>query len=491
MERIVTEKRSFVDEYGRERIFYGVNIVDKRKDSEDNKFGFNIDDKLLDEMTSRGLNLIRLGTTWSMIEPEPGSYNDEYLDDMYRIFDLCAAHGVYILFDMHQDLYSPRCYGDGAPDWATITDQYDPKEPKLVWAAGYFWGKATQHAFDNFWNNREYNGRGLIDYFAAMWQHVAARFADHPALFGFDMLNEPFLGSDGGKLFKKLISTAVGTVIGDKRVKCFKLIGDFLNKQRRDEVKYLEQITGDVLKDVTRKAGYEYVRKFDIEKYSPFINKVSTAIREVTDKGILVMENCYWSNTCIPCSTPAIEVNGKREKNFCFTPHGYDFMVDTPQYKYASNDRVRAIFEEHVRTQDRLDAPVLVGEWGGFGGDGEDWLPHIEFLVNFFEQHKWGFTYWHYVDDMFNSPLMKVLSRPYPVAVSGRLVSYGFDQSAQEFNLSYEGDGECAAPTEIYIHKPAKTVEGCEYELESVGENGAAKLVVKPVSGTVNVKITF
>ena len=106
MERIVTEKRSFVDEYGRERIFYGVNIVDKRKNSEDNKFGFNIDDKLLDEMTSRGLNLIRLGTTWSMIEPEPGSYNDEYLDDMYRIFDLCAAHGVYILFDKHQDRFS-------------------------------------------------------------------------------------------------------------------------------------------------------------------------------------------------------------------------------------------------------------------------------------------------------------------------------------------------------------------------------------------------
>ena len=322
MERIVTEKRSFVDEYGRERIFYGVNIVDKRKNSEDNKYEFNIDDKLLGDMSARGLNLIRLGTTWSMIEPEPGKYNDEYLDDMYRIFDLCAAHGVYVLFDMHQDLYSPRCYGDGAPDWATITDPYKPKEPKLVWAAGYFWGKATQRAFDNFWDNREYNGKGLIDYFAAMWQHVAARFADHPALFGFDMLNEPFLGSDGGKLFKKLVSTAVGTVICDKRIKCFKLVGDFLNKKRRDEVKYLEQMTGDVLKDVTRKAGYDYVRKFDIEKYSPFINKVSSAIREVTDKGVLVMENCYWSNTCIPCSTPAIEVNGEREKNFCFTPHG-------------------------------------------------------------------------------------------------------------------------------------------------------------------------
>ena len=69
MERIVTEKRSFVDEYGRERIFYGVNIVDKRKNSEDNKYEFNIDDKLLGDMSARGLNLIRLGTTWSMIEP--------------------------------------------------------------------------------------------------------------------------------------------------------------------------------------------------------------------------------------------------------------------------------------------------------------------------------------------------------------------------------------------------------------------------------------
>lgn len=91
MERIVTEKRSFVDEYGRERIFYGVNIVDKRKNSEDNKFGFNIDDKLLDEMTSRGLNLIRLGTTWSMIEPEPGS----------RLVDILVLNLLLLIVNLH------------------------------------------------------------------------------------------------------------------------------------------------------------------------------------------------------------------------------------------------------------------------------------------------------------------------------------------------------------------------------------------------------
>ena len=37
MERIVTEQKRFVDAYGRERIFYGINIVDKRKNSEDNR----------------------------------------------------------------------------------------------------------------------------------------------------------------------------------------------------------------------------------------------------------------------------------------------------------------------------------------------------------------------------------------------------------------------------------------------------------------------
>ena len=490
MERIVTEQKRFVDAYGRERIFYGINIVDKRKNSEDNKFGFKIDDDFLTQMTERGLNIIRLGTTWSMIEPEPNKYNDEYLDDMERILDLCESHGVYVFLDMHQDLYSPKCYGDGAPDWATITDEFEPKPPKFVWAAGYFWGKATQRAFDNFWNNREYKGKGLLEYYAEMWKHFAARFADHPALFGFDMLNEPFLGSDGGKLFKKLISTAVKTVLCDKRIKFTKLAGAFINKEKRDKVQYLDQITGEVLADVTRTAGAEYVKKFDTQKYSPFLNKISSAIREVTDNGILIMENCYWSNTCIPCYTPPIEINGVREKNFCFTPHGYDFMVDTPQYKYASNDRVGAIFAEHERTQDRLGVPVLVGEWGGFGGEGDDWLPHIEFLVNTFEKNKWSFTYWHYVDDMFNSSLMKVLSRPYPMAVAGTIDSYGFDQKNGVFSLSYE-QGDCDKPTEIYVHKAPKTVEGGEYESVAVGSSGAAKLIFKDAPGVHNIKITF
>ena len=142
MNTIRTDSTRFVDELGRERIFNGVNIVDKSdyKPGEQ-KYAYTIDDELLSEFRDKGFNLIRLGFTWAKLEPTPGDYNDEYLDEIDRILELCEKYGIYAYLDMHQDLYSPKCNGDGAPAWATITDQYEVKPIKGVWAAGYLWGK--------------------------------------------------------------------------------------------------------------------------------------------------------------------------------------------------------------------------------------------------------------------------------------------------------------------------------------------------------------
>jgi endoglycosylceramidase len=48
-------------------------------------------------------------------------------------------------------------------------------------------------AFDNFWNYEEHPE--LQDHYAAMWAHVAERFRDHPAVIGYDLMNEPWQGS--------------------------------------------------------------------------------------------------------------------------------------------------------------------------------------------------------------------------------------------------------------------------------------------------------
>jgi endoglycosylceramidase len=218
---------------------------------------------------------------------------------------------------------------------------------------------------------------------------------------------------------------------------------------------------------------------------------MAASVRTVTDNGIMFMDNSYWSNIGIPCSNLPIEVNGKREAKQCFQPHGYDLMVDTPAYKYASNSRVGAIFAEHKRTQDRLSVPVIVGEWGG-GGEGTEWLPHVEFLLETFEKNKWSYTYWHYSKGVMDSPLAEVLVRPYPKAVTGNIIENKYDKEKSSYTLVYEQVKEVGAPTVIYAHKAVKSVTADgEYSVENINNSEASNIIVKTGIGRHTVIIQF
>lgn len=490
MEKIRAKGLEFVDNYGRERIFNGMNMPDKNPEEMDNIYKFSEDCSFIDEFVKKGINIIRLGFTWAHIEPEPGKYNEKYINSIEKVLNSCAEKGVYVFLDMHQDLYSHVCYGDGAPAWATITEPYTAKKQKFVWAEGYFIGRACHRAFDNFWNNVEYQGKGLQDYYADMWRHLADRFKDHPALFGYDLLNEPFPGKDGGKVFRKLIYKLARVALVDSDVKQGTLIGDLLVKERRDTFKFLDHFQADVFRKITS-AGDELIKKFDIERYSPFINKISSAIREVSETGIIFMENCYYSNLGIPYNAKAIQVNGQQDDNICFSPHGYDLMVDTPAYKYASNSRVGAIFQEHRRSQERLQIPVLVGEWGG-DSTGTEWLPHVQFLLDYFDENKWSNTYWAYYDGILESPLMQVFCRIYPQAVTGTIKSYENDHDKKVFTLIYEQNKEFDVPTVIYSPTAIKSVSTkAEYEIVNIEGSEACLINVKSGTGEHKVEITY
>ena len=203
------------------------------------------------------------------------------------------------------------------------------------------------------------------------------------------------------------------------------------------------------------------------------------------------MENSYYSNLGIPYSTPAVNYDGKREEQLCFAPHAYDLMVDTPAYKYASNSRVGSIFDEHRRSQERLDVPVIVGEWGG-QSEGTDWLYHIEYLLDKFDGYHWGHTYWAYYDGLLNNPIMTFLIRTSPVAVCGSIESYTTDRENNVFTLTYNQDKEYELPTEIYVHKAAKNIE-CdgEYSLDPIEGSEASMLRITAGAGKHRVKISF
>lgn len=138
--------------------------------------------------TDWGFNVARFLIFWAGIEPEQGVYDDEYLDVVEERLDWAESIGLYVILDMHQDIYGYKFGGDGAPDWAVWDDGRYFGGGLEPWWLNNLW-PAVRRAFANLWTDEE-----LQMYFHGAWAHVAERFADHPAVLGFEIINEPFCG---------------------------------------------------------------------------------------------------------------------------------------------------------------------------------------------------------------------------------------------------------------------------------------------------------
>ena len=151
-----------------------------------------------------GFNVIRLGIIWDGLEPEPGVYNDSMFQCLDERIGWAGENGLYVILDMHQDLYSVQ-FSDGAPDWATLTDD-QPHYTGAVWSDAYLISPAVQTAFDNFWNNTPASdGVGIQDHYANLWKYIAERYADEPAVIGYDLMNEPFIGIEASNFFPAMV----------------------------------------------------------------------------------------------------------------------------------------------------------------------------------------------------------------------------------------------------------------------------------------------
>lgn len=491
MNTISVKGTRFIDNNGRERIFNGLNFVYKGcLPDEDGVIRYKtpLTDELLSALTSRGMNVIRLGVTWAGIEPEPGKYNTVYLDGVKAALKLCEKHSVYAFIDWHQDLFSYYCFtdGDGAPKWACDISGETRKAP-IIWATGYFIGRRTHRSYDGFWLNKTYRGKGLQDRFCEMLTYTAAYMKDCKAVMGYDVLNEPFPGTPGAGIFATLVLNGTKTLLFSKRVDRKKLVSDVLSGRVMDALSVADD--RKVYHSVIDPANGQMVR-FYRERYYPFLQKAAAAIRRADPEGIIFAENSYYSNLGIPCTFPALAYeNGVKEPNFAFTPHGYDLTVDTPLTNEASPYRVDHIFDEHEKTQARLGVPVLVGEWGGMVPGGEKY-PALQHLVDKFDRNHWSQTYWHYHGGMEEGKIMGILSRPLPQAVAGTIKKYEYDRINDVFTLSYTGSAEIKAPTLIYLPKEPKKVFSTKgWQLKKV--EGATVLSVYAGKGECIVKVEF
>ncbi len=178
---------------GQVAILHGANEVYKLPPYEPSASGFDAQDAAF--LADNGFTTVRVGVIWAAVEPEPGVIDTDYLDSIKQTVQTLADHGVYSVIDMHQDNWSTEFQGEGAPDWATFDG--GKRNPKFGFPANYWLNPAEQHAWDSFWANASApDGLGLQDHYALAWQHVASYFSGNPAVAGYEVMNEPFPGSN-------------------------------------------------------------------------------------------------------------------------------------------------------------------------------------------------------------------------------------------------------------------------------------------------------
>jgi endoglycosylceramidase len=173
-------------------LLHGTNFVQKFPPIAPDAAGFGEDDVAY--LAEQGFNALRLGAVFGAIIPEPGRIDQAYVDSVAETARLLARHGIYVQLDFHQDGYGPYTYGNGFPEWATLTDGLpNPPDPFPTY---YITNHAMQRAFDNFWDNVPGpDGVPLQEHYAAAVRAVATAVADEPRVLGYDLMNEPWPGS--------------------------------------------------------------------------------------------------------------------------------------------------------------------------------------------------------------------------------------------------------------------------------------------------------
>ncbi|MGO4256916.1 cellulase family glycosylhydrolase [Marmoricola sp. RAF53] len=442
---------------GKVVVIHGTNMINKFAPYVPSALGFGEDD--LQFLQDNGFNGIRLGLTWAAVEPTPGHYDDAYIDQMIALADTAASHGMIPLVNFHQDGYSEKFGGNGAPGWATLSFGI-PGLTFLPPPANVLPGAAI--ANESFWANaKATDGIGLQDHYAAAWKHVAQRFAGDPRTV-FEVDNEPSPG---------ILDVAT----------CALPIGCPL---------------------------------FDTFKLAPFHRKVLASIRSVDpDRLVFVEPQAFFglgSRTWLP---------SMNDPQVGFGFHDYCALALVPlplPLPTAPCDLLTGLNLANAAAHYRSTGePLLMNEFGA--GDTDAVVASLldqadTKMVSWMHWAYWGQDFgksatYGLINDIGKSPdtanikqgLLTVLTRPSPRTVAGTPRSWGWDQATSTFRAAYstdraDGTGRfpAGATSEFFLH-PRFFPNG--YQVQVTGgvvtsAPGAPRLRIAGLPGAAEVVVT-
>ena len=403
-------------------ILHGVNMVNKLAPYHPAALGFGERDAAF--LEAEGFNTVRLGIIWTALEPEPGVYDDAYLDEIAGTAKTLGGHGIRVLVDFHQDMLNERFNGEGFPDWA-IQDDGIAARPDIGFPGNYFVMRALWRAYDHFWDNDPGpGGVGLQDRFAAAWGHAAERLRDVDAVLGYDVFNEPFPGR--------------------ATLRCARPRGD---------------------------------AAFDA-KLSAFYRRAIAAIRKADTERVVFVEPNVLFNT-----GSRTHLGDLGDGNLGFSFHDYCPAASPamPRLRGAAQDSICRRFEQRVFDHadgyaDGHGAALVLSEFGA-----TDDLRTIARMVDLCDRNMVSWQYWAYwnqdpccerpeevlVIDIGSDPVpgnvhldkLELLARPYPRAVAGTPLNFSHDGDSGVFELTYSTnppDGVSLESSETEVHLPAR-----------------------------------
>jgi len=402
------------------------------------------DERDFAQMAALGFNVVRLIVSWSALEPEPHQWNEAYVQRIRQAVANAKAAGLYVVLDMHQDAWGKfiatppgveckpgeeRAIGwDGAPEWATRTDGRSTCRSLGVREIS----PAVGQAFENFYADRD----GIQSALVETWARLAAVFAREAAVAGYDLFNEPHWGNNFGSAARKL--------------------GAFYARAI-SAIRMAERDAG----------GFPHVIFFE-----PII---------------------LW-----PLGDALPDPSFLRDDNAVFAPHNYAESI-------TWFDTIEGVFERARADAARYGTAFWFGEYGWFA-DPPGNKPRVLRYASAEDRLGVGSAWWQWkqacgdphsiavpggspppllitlrysacpgdIDRGLVPEWVAVLSRPYPRATPGKLVSLQSDPERSEMEVA--GIAEAVGETDLWI--PARAGR-----LPVVEGNGVREVRIVPVAG--------
>lgn len=410
-----TESTRFItDAQGRALVLRGINTNNRSKSDPLRSPGLTDGD--IDRIARHwGFNLVRYLVLWDALEPEPGKIDGAYIDRIAEDVARLGRAGVRVMLDMHQDVYAAKFCCDGAPAWA-IRDDGQPFEQKDLWALNYM-QPAVQRAFDNFWAAEGPNA-DLQQHYAAAWQALAKRFAADANVVGYDLINEPFAGSD------------------------FDPVEALFRKSPED---------GGTSKT------------FDETKLGPFYQRMLDAIRQVDSDHWVFFEPRYGApGNGSPSYLPKLRDPRAGGPRIVYAPHLYSSSAEAAE-AFRPNDPTVSLWEKQRTAElEKTAWPMLLGEWWAFKASDPNAPWFVEQILAMADRMQMGWAYWSYDpgsssgpalfdEDGTDNPIADVVIRPYPRAIAGEPTSFAYDPVARTFELEFTRRDGVTGPTEIFL----------------------------------------